>query len=50
MYIRLEKMLITLFFEHVEGFYNTNRRHSYLGYLTIKEFNEHRKFKQLKTA
>ena len=42
-------MLITLFFEHVEGFYNTNRRHS-LGYLTIKEFNEQHKFKYKKTA
>lgn len=37
-------------FEYIEGFYNTNRRHSHLGYLTIKEFNELHKFKQLKIA
>lgn len=37
-------------FEYIEGFYNTNRRHSYLGYLTIKEFNELHKFKQRKVA
>lgn len=37
-------------FEYIEGFYNTNRRHSHLGYLSIKEFNEQHKFKQLKIA
>ncbi len=35
-------------FEYIEGFYNTNRRHSHWGYLTIKEFNKQHKFKQLK--
>ena len=34
-------------FEYIEGFYNTNRRHSHLGSLTIKEFNE---LKQIKVA
>lgn len=37
-------------FEYIEGFYNTNRRHSYLENLTIKEFNELQKFKQQKVA
>lgn len=37
-------------FEYIEAFYNTNRRHSYLGNLTIKEFNELQKFKQRKVA
>jgi transposase InsO family protein len=37
-------------FEYIEGFYNTNRRHSALGYLTIKEFNEQNKFKYKKAA
>lgn len=37
-------------FEYIEGFYNTNRRHSYLGNLTMKEFNEQQKFKQQKVA
>lgn len=37
-------------FEYIEGFYNTNRRHSHLEYLTIKEFNELHKFKQQKVA
>ena len=27
-------------FEYVEGFYNRNRRHSALGYLTIEEFEK----------
>jgi len=35
-------------FEYIEGFYNTNRRHSHLGNLTINEFNELYKFKKLK--
>ncbi|OPB93730.1 integrase [Elizabethkingia meningoseptica] len=37
-------------FEYIEGFYNTNRRHSFLDYLTIKEFNEQHKFKNIKVA
>lgn len=37
-------------FEYIEGFYNTNRRHSHLGNLTIKEFNEQYKFKYKKSA
>lgn len=37
-------------FEYIEGFYNTNRRHSHLQYLTIREFNELYKFEQLKIA
>lgn len=37
-------------FEYIEAFYNTNRRHSYLENLTIKEFNELAKFKQQKVA
>lgn len=37
-------------FEYIEGFYNTNRRHSFLDYLTIKEFNEQYKFKNIKAA
>lgn len=37
-------------FEYIEGFYNTNRRHSYLGNLTIKEFNELQRFKTKKVA
>jgi transposase InsO family protein len=37
-------------FEYIEGFYNTNRRPSALGYLTIKEFNERYKFKYKKVA
>ena len=37
-------------FEYIEGFYNTNRRHSNLNYLTIKEFNELHKFKYKKVA
>lgn len=37
-------------FEYIEAFYNTNRRHSYLNYLTIKEFNERQKFKYKKVA
>ena len=37
-------------FEYIEAFYNTNRRHSHLNYLTIKEFNELHKFKYKKVA
>lgn len=37
-------------FEYIEGFYNTNRRHSALGNLTIKEFNEQYKSKYKKVA
>jgi transposase InsO family protein len=37
-------------FEYVEGFYNTNRRHSALQYLTIKEFNVQYKSKYKKVA
>lgn len=37
-------------FEYIEGFYNTNRRHSSLEYLTIKEFNEQHKSKYIKVA
>jgi transposase InsO family protein len=37
-------------FEYIEGFYNTNRRHSHLENLTIKEFNEQERFKYKKTA
>lgn len=37
-------------FEYIEGFYNTNRRHSHLGNLTLKEFYEQHKFKQQKIA
>lgn len=37
-------------FEYIEAFYNTNRRHSHLDYLTIKEFNELHKFKYKKVA
>lgn len=37
-------------FEYIEGFYNTNRRHSALGNLTIGEFNEPSKFKNKKVA
>jgi len=37
-------------FEYIEGFYNTNRRHSALANLTIKEFNEQCKFKFKKVA
>lgn len=35
-------------FEYIGGFYNTNRRHSHLENLTLKEFNEQRKFKNKK--
>lgn len=34
-------------FQYIESWYNTNRRHSHLGGLTIKEFEL---FNQLKTA
>lgn len=27
-------------FEYIEGFYNRNRRHSALGYLTVNEFEK----------
>ncbi len=37
-------------FEYIEAFYNTNRRHSHLDYLTIREFNEQYKFKNKKVA
>lgn len=37
-------------FEYIEGFYNTNRRHSHLGNLTLKEFYEQQKFKPRKVA
>ena len=37
-------------FEYIEGFYNTNRRHSHLRYLTIKEFNEQHKFNNKKNS
>lgn len=37
-------------FEYIEAFYNTNRRHSFLQYLTIREFNEQYKFKNIKVA
>lgn len=37
-------------FEHIEGFYNTNRRHLHLGNITLKEFYEQPKFKQQKVA
>ena len=37
-------------FEYIEGFYNTNRRHSYLGNLTIKEFHEQLKFRPKKSS
>lgn len=37
-------------FEYIEGFYNTNRRHSHLENLTLKEFHEHLKFKKQKVA
>ena len=37
-------------FEYIEGFYNTNRRHSALENLTIREFNEQRKYKYKKIA
>lgn len=37
-------------FEYIHAFYNTNRRHSHLNYLTIKEFNEIHKFKIKKVA
>lgn len=37
-------------FEYIEGFYNTNRRHSYLGNLTIREFDEIHKCKYKKVA
>lgn len=37
-------------FEYIEAFYNTNRRHSALGNLTIKEFNEQDRFKYKKSA
>lgn len=37
-------------FEYIDAFYNTNRRHSHLNYLTIKEFNELHRFKYKKVA
>ena len=37
-------------FEYIEGFYNTNRRHSHLGNLTLREFYEQQNFKQQKVA
>lgn len=37
-------------FEYIEAFYNTNRRHSHLNYLTINEFNKLYKFKYKKVA
>lgn len=37
-------------FEYIEGFYNTNRRHSHLGYLTLKELYAKKEFKQQKVA
>lgn len=37
-------------FEYIEAFYNTNRRHSHLKNLTIKEFNELAKFIKQKVA
>lgn len=37
-------------FEYIEGFYNTNRRHSALGNLTIREFNEQYRSKYKKIA
>lgn len=37
-------------FEYIEAFYNTNRRYSYLNYLTIREFNEQYKSKNRKMA
>ena len=30
--------------EHIDGFYSTNRRHSALGNLTIRELSEQRKY------
>jgi transposase InsO family protein len=30
----------TAIFEYIEGYYNTKRRHSALGYLSPKEFEE----------
>jgi transposase InsO family protein len=34
------QMARTAIFEYVEGFYNTRRRHSALGYLSPAEFEE----------
>lgn len=44
------KLAYLAVFEYIEGFYNTNRRHSHLGNLTMKEFYEQQKFKIKKVA
>lgn len=47
---RSRKQAYLSVFEYIEGFYNTNRRHSHLHYLTIREFNEQYKFKYKEVA
>lgn len=37
-------------FEYTEAFYNTNRKHSHLDYLIIREFNEQYNFKNKKSS